>query len=326
MCLASPGPRCHGHASVKAEKLEGQVQEAEVRTEELKTALAKIAKKHPKNYESRYDYKQTQERLWSAGDKLNSFKLKHRRAVEELDSTVGGIEDLETRIAALNPALDEEVQEHDELVKRLEKGKASYTKKLRDYDYERGTVDGRNPSPYGNDKGIHILAKRKKDLTSSEAGLKGEHEEKIAAIDAQLEHARKTRDWVSAGITDKASASLAANKVLLKDSEKGLKAAWKKEANLEKHYNETYAAPMAALREKNLKEGKTLMVQWSLEDKRKFRALRDESEEYSEEYLKPVSYEVKKYEGITNNLKSQIKLGSISPKKRAENRKSRSRF
>lgn len=330
MCLAAPGPRCHGHASAKAEKLEGQVQEAEVRTEELKTALAKIAKKHPKNHASRYDYQQTQERLWSAGDKLNSFKLKHRRAVEELDSTVGGIEDLETRIATLNPALDEEVQEHDALVKRLENGKATYTKKLREYDYERGTVDGRNPSPYGSDKGIHILAKRKKDLVAKASGLtseaKAEHDEKIAALEEQLAHARKTRDWASAGITDKASASLAANKENLKTAEKGLKDALKKEADLEKHYNETYAAPMAAIRENNRKEGRTLMVQFPLEDKRKFRALRDEADEYSEEYLKPVSYEIAKYEGMSNTLKAQIKLGSISPKKRAENRKTRNRF
>lgn len=326
MCLAAPGPRCHGHASAKEEKLEGQVKEAEAKKEAQAKEVARLKQKHPNTFATRYDCKQAREKLSNAEEKLNSYKRKHKVALDELDASAGGIEDLETRIANLNPALDEEVKEHDGLVKRLEKGKATYTKKLRDYDYERGTVDGRNPSPYGSDKGIHMLAKRKKDLASSAKGMKGEYEDKIAALDEQLAHARKTRDWVSAGITDKASASLAANKEALKTAETGLKGALKKEADLEKHYNETYAAPMAAIREKNRKEGRTLMVQFPLEDKRKYRALRDEADGYSEEYLKPVSYEIAKFEGMSNTLKSQIRLGSISPKKRAENRKTRNRF
>jgi predicted nucleic acid-binding Zn-ribbon protein len=323
MCLASPGPRCHGHASVKAEKLEGQVQEAEAKKEEIKTALSKIAKKFPKNYASRHDYQQVQARLGLAESNLNSYKRKHKVAVEELDSTVGGIQDLKERIAALNPALDEEVQEHDELVNRLAKGEVSYVKKLRAYDYERGTVDGRNPSPYGSDKGIHILAKRKKDLTSSVKGLNGENEEKIAAINEQLAHARKTRDWASAGITDKASASLAANKEALKKSRTGLRDALKKQAEREKNYNDTYVVPMAELRDKHREEGKTLVVQWPLDEKRKLSSLRQAGDEYYVEFVKPSSYEVLKHKGIINHLESQIKLGSVSPKKRAESRNKR---
>ena len=327
MCLAAPGPRCHGHASVKEEKLAGQVQEAEAYKDAVAAELNKIAKKYPKNHASRYDYRQVQGKLGFAEGKVLAYKRKHKVAVEELDATVGGIEDLTTRIAALNPALDEEVKEHDELVTRLAKGQASYTKKLREYDYERGTVDGRNPSPYGSDKGIHILAKRKKDLHAKLEGLTGEakaeQEAKIAAVNEQLVHARKTKDWASAGITDKASASLAANKEALKKSQLGLKVALKKQAEREKEYNDKYVNPIAELRQKHLDEGLTLAVQWPVEEKRKLSALRKDMEQFNADFIKPSSYEVLKHKGISHHLKSQIELGSVSPKKRAENRKQR---
>lgn len=322
MCLAAPGPRCHGHASAKAEKLEEQVQEAKVAQDDAAKEVARLKQKHPNTFATRYDCKQAREKLNKAELKVASYKRKHREAQKELDATVGGIEDLETRIAALNPALDEEVAEHDELVERLSNGKATYNKKLREYDYERGTVDGRNPSPYGSDKGIMILAKRKKDLNTKLDGLTGkakaEQAEKIAAVQAQLDHARKTKDWASAGITDKASASLAANKENLKKATAGLKIALKKQAEREKEYNDKYVNPITELREKN--RG-TLVTQWPIEDKKQYKELTEGQDKFNAEYIKPSSYEVLKYKGTAHHLKEQIKLGSISPRERAKNRR-----
>lgn len=327
MCLAAPGPRCHGHASVKAEKLAGQVQEAETVQNDAAKEVARLKQKHPNTFATRYDCKQATDKLNKAELKVASYKRKHKEAQKELDATVGGIEDLETRIAALNPALDEEVKEHDELVTRLANGKASYTKKLREYDYERGTVDGRNPSPYGSDKGIMILAKRKKDLHAKLEGLTGdakaEQEAKIAAVNEQLAHARKTKDWASANITDKASASLAANKEALKKSEAGLKIALKKQAEREKEYNDKYVTPIAELRQKHRDAGLTLAVQWPVEEKRKLSALRKDMEQFNADFIKPSSYEVLKYKGTAHHLKEQIKLGSVSPRERAKNRSKR---
>lgn len=322
MCLAAPGPRCHGHASAKAEKLEEQVQEAKVAQDDAAKEVARLKQKHPNTFATRYDCKQAREKLNKAELKVASYKRKHKEAERELDATVGGIEDLETRIAALNPALDEEVAEHDELVERLSNGKATYNKKLREYDYERGTVDGRNPSPYGSDKGIMILAKRKKDLNTKLDGLTGkakaEQAEKIAAVQAQLDHARKTKDWASAGITDKASASLAANKENLKKATAGLKIALKKQAEREKEYNDKYVNPITELREKN--RG-TLVTQWPIEDKKQYKELTEGQDKFNAEYIKPSSYEVLKYKGTAHHLKEQIKLGSISPRERAKNRR-----
>jgi hypothetical protein len=327
MCLAAPGPRCHGHASAKAEKLEGQVQEATVAKDDAAKEVARLKQKHPNTFATRYDCKQAREKLSKAELKVASYKRKHKEAQRELDATVGGIEDLETRIFALNPALDEEVREHDELVERLKHGKAAYTKKLREYDYERGTVDGRNPSPYGSDKGIMILAKRKKDLNAKLEGLTGkakaEHTEKIATVQAQLDHARKTKDWASAGITDKASASLAANKENLKKANAGLKVALKKQAEREKEYNDKYVNPIAELRQKHTDAGLTLAVQWPVEEKRKLSALRKDMEQFHADYIKPSSYEVLKYKGTAHHLTEQIKLGSISPRERAKNRRNK---
>lgn len=322
MCLAAPGPRCHGHASAKAEKLEEQVQEAKVAQDDAAKEVARLKQKHPNTFATRYDCKQAREKLNKAELKVASYKRKHREAQKELDATVGGIEDLETRIAALNPALDEEVAEHDELVERLSNGKATYNKKLREYDYERGTVDGRNPSPYGSDKGIMILAKRKKDLNAKLDGLTGkakaEQAEKIAAVQAQLDHARKTKDWASAGITDKASASLAANKENLKKATAGLQIALKKQAEREKEYNDKYVNPITELREKN--RG-TLVTQWPIADKKQYKELTEGQDKFNAEYIKPSSYEVLKYKGTAHHLKEQIKLGSISPRERAKNRR-----
>lgn len=95
----------------------------------------------------------------------------------------------------------------------------------------------------------------------------------------------------------------------MKKSETGLKDALKKQAEREKH-----------------KKSGLVMTKWPVADKKEYKKLAEGADEYHAEFVKPSSHEVLKYQGVSAHLKSQIELGSVSPKKRAENRKQRSRF
>lgn len=329
MCLSKPGPRCYGHASVKVTNTQNKLSAAEIAVKEIEQKAKAIAAKNPNKYKDRADYQALQQKHGGGQLKIARLKRELRDDTWDADATTGGIEELEKRVNALNPALETDEKEHKTLSDRLSAAKMTYKIKLHKYDAERGTVQGRNPSPYGSDKGLVILHAKKKAIIDRAAAATGEkkakYETQIDAVNAQIVHAKETRSYAQSKITDYASANLAGNKAQLKDAYSELA---KANENYLKGQEEYTSGPVQKMRdfiEERAKEGNSPRPKWSAAHKQIYKNMEADAEAMWNEKVKPSLYRGKQFDGIRQNLEAQISLGSITPKQRYLN-KQRKRF
>jgi predicted nucleic acid-binding Zn-ribbon protein len=324
MCFAKPGPRCYGHASEKLKNTQSKLSAAEAAVKEIEQKAKAIAVKNPKNYKDRADYRTLQQRYGAGQTKVSRLKHQLKEDTVETDATTGGIEELQKRVDALNPALDTEVKEFEELTRRLDAAKISYKNKLFKYDCEKGTVHGRNPSPYGSDKGLLMLQAKKKSLVEKAAAATGEKKEKyqeqVASVNEQILHAKETRSYAQSNITDKPSANLAANKVKLQEAYSELAKANEGYLKGQDEYTNGPVQRMRDFIEEQKKAGHSARSKWSAADKRTYKNMEAEAEAMWNERVKPFMYRVRQFEGISKKLEDQISLGSITPKQRALNK------
>jgi len=324
MCYAKPGPRCYGHASEKLDNTKAKLVAAEETVQSLEQEAEKIARKHPKNYKTRYDYKELQKKYSAGQVKVGMLKRDLKTDTLEADATLGGMEALQNRKGQLFHGWEPDNEEYVAINDRLYNARKEYSRKLRAYDQERGTVHGRNPSPYGSDKGLMILRKRKKALMekiNSSTGEKQEkYKERLAALSEQIHFALETKEHVQRGITDVPSANLAANKEQLKEASVELAKAQKAYAEGQEAYR---SGPVKAVQEFTQAQkaaGHVYQSKWSAADKRKIAELEVEAEVFWEKNVKPSMYRTRQFEAITEKLERQIALGSISAKERAINK------
>lgn len=321
MCYAKPGPRCYGHASEKVKSTKAKLTAAEDTVKELDQESKRLAQKHPRTYKERYDYKQVQKRKGAHEVKVGMLKRELREDNFDADATTGGIEALEQRIAVLNPALENEEQEFKSLSLRLNVAKQSYKNKLLKYDYEKGTVNGRNPSPYGSDSGLKLLKAKKRTILNRAASSTGEkkakYEEQAAAVDEQISHATETKSHVQSRITDHASAHLAGNKARLQEVDMEL-------VSIKKTYEENkeaYASgPVREMQDfvrKHQAAGYKFQSKWPAADKRAYKELEERAETMYEEKVKPFMHRTRQLEEVSSKLKDQIAQANITPKERA---------
>lgn len=324
MCFAKPGPRCYGHASEKVKKTQTKLLAAETAVKEIEQKAKVIAVKSPNNYKNRADYKTLQQKHSAGQTKVLRLKRELRDDILEADATTGGIEELERRANALNPALDTEAKEYEELTQRLTAATKEYKSKLGKYDVERGTVNGRNPSPYGSDKGLLLLQAKKKALVDRASAATGDkkakYEEQIAGVNEQIVHAKETMSYVQSNITDRPSASLAGNKVKLQEAYSELAKAHEKYLRGQEEYTNGPVQKMRDFIEEQKKAGTSARSKWSAADKKTYRDMEAEAEAMWNEKVKPSAHRIKQFEGISKKLEEQIYLGSITPKQRAENK------
>lgn len=324
MCLSKPGPRCYGHASEKVANTQNKLSAAETAVKEIEQKAKAIALKAPKKYKDRADYQALQQKHLAGQTKVSRLKRDLRDDTLEADATTGGIEELEKRINALNPALETEEKECDELSARLAAAKTNYTNKLFKYDCEKGTVHGRNPSPYGSDKGLVILHAKKKAIADRAAAATGEkkakYEAQLAGINEQIVHAKETRSYVQSNITDRSSASLAGNKVQLKEAYSELAKANEGYLTGQREYTNGPVQKMRDFIDERKKAGISARSKWSAADKKTYREMEAGAEAMWNEKVKPSMYRIRQFEGISKKLEDQIALGSITPKQRALNK------
>lgn len=323
MCLSKPGPRCHGHASEKVENTQNKLSTAEAALKEIEQKAKAIALKSPNKYKDRADYRALQQKHGGAQLKIARLKRELKEDTLEADATTGGIEELEKRVNALNPALDTDEKECETLANRLSVAKISYKSKLLAYDTERGTVDGRNPSPYGSDKGLVLLHAKKKSLVNRAAAATGDkktkYEEQIAGVNAQILHAKETKSHAQRRITDYPSASLAGNKVKLQEAYSELAKANESYLKGQEEYTNGPVQKMRDFIDERVKAGNSARSKWSAADKRTYRDMEAHAEAMWNEKVKPYMYRVRKFEEISKKLEEQIVLGSITAKQRALN-------
>lgn len=324
MCYAKPGPRCYGHASEKLENTKAKLAATEETVQSLEQEAEKIARKHSSNYKTRYDYKELQKKYSAAQLKAAMLKRELKTDTLDADATLGGIEALQERKGQLFHGWEPDSEEYMAVNDRLYNARKEYARKLLAYDHERGTVHGRNPSPYGSDKGLMILRKRKKALMEKIDSTSGEKQEKykerLAALSEQIHFAVETKEHVQRGITDAPSANLASNKEQLKEANVELVKAQKAHAEGQAAYR---SGPVKAVNEFTQAQkaaGHVYESKWPAADKRKIAELEMEAEVFWEEKVKPSMYRTRQFEAITEKLEKQIALGSITAKERARNK------
>lgn len=321
MCYAKPGPRCYGHASEKVKNTKAKLDKAQTAVSELEEEARRLTQKHPNTYKDRYDYKGVKERHAKHSGKVGMLKRELRADILEADATTGGIEALEQRINTLNPALENEEKEYNDLVPRLTHARRQYRNKLLKYDYERGTVHGRNPSPYGSPEGLNILKSRKRDLLTRAAAdngkKKAEYEEQAAAVDEQISHAKETAAHAQSRITDYPSATLAGNKEKLKKTTKELDTIKSTYTENEEAYATGPVREMQDFVAMRRKEGYKFQSQWRTADKRAYKELEERADTMYEETVKPYMHRTRQLENVATHLKDQIEQANITPKERA---------
>jgi chromosome segregation ATPase len=327
MCYAKPGPRCYGHASEKVANTKAKLETAQQKLETIKDQMQVLEKKHPKNHESRSDYTELRKKKGTAEAKVNYLKRCFRDDQMEADTTTQGIEELKSRIFSLNPAIAEQDAQIVGLTARLKLAENSYKHKLLSYDYERGTVNGRNPSPYGSAGGIMILAKRKRALQEKAEKAEGEEKEKydkrISDLTEQIDHAKATKDHTQSHITDYSSATLAENKEKYKKAVPELNKARAAYKEGEERYRSEYIVPMQKMISDQKEAGLGARSKWASKDKTAYRNMEAAAEEMWDKEVKPYSYRVRQIEGQMDSLKKHIAEGSISAKQRYKNRQAK---
>lgn len=322
MCYASPGPRCFGHATEKYQKSQEKLAQLEADAKEIAEEAKALAEKNPTGYKHGADYKKLQTRAAANSTKIAKQKIVVRDDRIAMDATIGGIESIKSQLAELNPAVPEQRSAHYDLTLRSHFSQANYDYKILQYDYANGTVNGRAPSGYGSDEGIRMLQNRIRVLDNfpvTEPGPKKERwEGKRSALVKQLAHAKDTKKHAQAKITDRPSAALEANR----DQQK--KVYYAQMENKER-YDKAYKGYMEGPEKKKQEflrlrkeEGTPNRVQWSVTDRGKWEALCNEAEVYWEENVKPYSIRKSQLERKDEELREQIRLGSITPKQRKE--------
>lgn len=233
MCYASPGPRCEKHARDRFNATRNKTNIAESKVQDAENSLNDYKKKNPDDTSSEKFQKLTKEHE-SSLKKFKEAKQKQALARDDMDATKGGQHKLRLQFAALmgdkSPGAEKTLSEIDD---RLLKGTRTYDKKINDYDNKFGTVDGRQPSPYGSPKGIAMLMEKRKRLAkayeneTTESGKKAAYE-KYKTNNQALAHAKKTHERVQEGRVDPEKASYnetkaAYKKVVKRHSEAGQK-------------------------------------------------------------------------------------------------------
>lgn len=326
MCLPQPGPRCHSHAEATAQVTRDKLVKVNEEEKEAVKEAEAIANKYPTKYHSRYDWKKANEKALKIHDRGRYLERKLKEEEKEADATAGGLALLKERLDALENDGNSNESEKNEVYQRYITAYQTYRVKLGRYDRERGTVDGRNPSPYGSQKGLTMLFARKRELNRKADESTGEksakYRERALAMADQIEHAQNTKSHADAGITDRASASLMSNKEDLKTVTKELGDIKKTYEKNREEYSTTMLSGMQKIEQEQKLTGKT-RSRWPAPVKREYEALETQSEEFYKTKVYPFMRRTEQLQERVAKLEEQIKLGSISARERAANKKYR---
>lgn len=288
MCYASPGPRCETHATERHDKLKAKAVDSwqKVRAVEKEMFQIEAEKGIPDQGKASDEYRKLAKKRNELLDKWQANSDAAREAKQEIDATSGGIKTLKREIRKHHSdGSSEAVAHRDYLMRRLENGETAFAHKMRDYDIKNGTVDGRKPSPYGDEAGVNKLSDKVRYLkeqydNATDNAKRNAIYEKYKTADKALDHAVKTRDYAGQGIINPYKASLNTNyeKVQKYTAEhKEIKA---KKAEADKVYADT-VNKIQAVKRSEYEAGRKAESTYSPEAKRKIRELQNAEREHN---------------------------------------------
>lgn len=231
MCYASPGPRCEAHAKDRFNALSIKASSKLEKFNEADKEMKSYASENPDTYKDSKKYKNLEKKRNSLYSEQIHADAEARAARREMDATSGGLASLKSELKA--HTIEDDPAERIKLQMRIEAGEKTYSKKMMAYDIAKGTVNGRQPSPYGSPEGLKMLKKPlQKANEEYDKAITGP--EKKAAMEKQkaarksLEHAKLTYERVKQGKVDPDKASYRENRAKYKDIAKRHSEAGKK--------------------------------------------------------------------------------------------------
>lgn len=294
MCYASPGPRCENHAKERHAKLQAKSAASWQKVRDVEKEMFKV---EPKGVSDDKEPSKEYQKLAKKRDALfTKWEKNHKDASEaktEINATRGGIKALRMDIAkSLDDNSSEGALYRDFLTKRLNKGTETFNKKMLAYDTKHGTVDGRDPSPYGDDAGVQKLREKTRSLREqyNNATQHAKREalyKKYKSADNALDHAVKTRDYAQKGLVNPYKAALSTNyeKVQKYTAEhKDIKA---RQAKSDKIYGE-FVNKIHAVKRSEFEAGRKAESTYTPEAKKKIRDLQKESRNHSSTTMYPL--------------------------------------
>ena len=218
MCYASPGPRCESHAKERHAKLQAKSAASWQKVRDVEKEMFKV---EPKGVSDGKEPSKEYQKLAKKRDTLfTKWEKNYKDASEaktEINATRGGIKTLRMEIAkTMHDGSTEAAIHRNYLTKLLDNGTETFNKRMVAYDTKHGTVDGRDPSPYGDDAGVQKLRDKTRSLreqyeNETQHAKREAIYKKYKSANNALDHAAKTRDYAQKGLVNPYKAALNTN-------------------------------------------------------------------------------------------------------------------
>lgn len=294
MCYASPGPRCEGHATERYEKVSEKSRKIVSDLLKTESELEKYAKERPDDI-GNAEHKGLLKKKNKLQDDAVKASKKVKEAREDMDATRGGMDTLRYRIAEVNAGRGSEDDTADlaTLHRRLELGRKNYKTKMDAYDAKNETVDGRSPSPYGDDEGIQTFTNRMKKIkakydASSSYGERNELYAKYHATSKARTHAMTTREHAKNGIINPYKASLKSNQKKLKESTAEHQKAYVHLVQMREE-RQAFYTKIREVEQSERQQRRTTPSKYSVGAKRQIAQYQDEMLEHSKKHFGPAT-------------------------------------
>lgn len=324
MCYAKPGPRCHGHAVERKDNIAAKTSKAFREAENASSVVHSLEDANLAGYKDDPKWQKAKKDADEKRAKYTELSVKLTDATKEVDYTRGGIQALKDSIDDCQPekGVDEQMRKAS-LEKRLDAAEKVYEAQMLAYDTIHKTVNGRQGSPYGSDKGIRILRTKLNsvntkletayDNNDSDAFMK--YGKQRRELKTQLDHAVATRRRVESGIYDESRASLAENQEELKQVANAYKRA---ERNYDKNQKTLMDGPMKAYQDyrRELSISGRSRSRWRVGEKQKLEELETNLSEFRKKNVTPHLMKLNELRDVKGKLEAKIIWGKASDEKR----------
>lgn len=316
MCYASPGPRCETHARERHAKLQDKTFASwnKMRAVEKEMFQIEVEGDIPDTDKASKGYQQLVKKRGVLFNKWKAHSDAATEAKREIDATRGGIKALRQEIMEHhNDGSSDAAMHRAHLMHRLEDGKKTFDHKMLDYDIKHGTVDGRDPSPHGDDTGVNKL----RDKTRK---LKDEYDnathhvkrdaiyEKYQRANKALDHAVKTRDYAQRGLISPYRAALNTNYEKVQKYTAELKEIKAKRVESDKFYVGT-VNKIQAVKRSEFEAGRKAESTYSPEAKREIRDLQAADREHNHSIRHPLRQAEKEIDNKLFTARNEWELG-----------------
>lgn len=244
MCYTSPGPKCADHVAEDKRELESEYYASRRLLHAVMKAMWAMENEasSKEKAQAMSEYQDLVQQKNEVEAKVDALFDDIKEAKVRYDATAEGIEALEHELRLHHENNVPSISVSWGIVKRrLAAAKETYNSQMLAYDVANGTVDGKEPSEYGDDAGIQRLEKQVLKYKTKHEKANGSLKKFYHLNDWNdyqdcLNHAMKTREYVNQGIVNPLIASRNTNLLTMKECTKKMEKLSAKRQKLDDGY------------------------------------------------------------------------------------------